>query len=123
MYLSSTLGSHVEGPRRQGLTGGALGDQGSSDQFSLVQLNVSEHGPRGSRSEAATSPNRAALRHRRRPPSQALTAASERQALIERWAQRHGIDATRRLAEAEDLADAVAAEITPDNSVDPYAKS
>ncbi|MER6523241.1 hypothetical protein ABT246_41425 [Streptomyces sp. NPDC001553] len=43
--------------------------------------------------------------------------------MIERWAQRHGIDATRRLAEAEDLADAVAAEITPDNSVDPYAKS
>ncbi|WP_406083390.1 integrase [Streptomyces virginiae] len=47
----------------------------------------------------------------------------ERQALIERWAQRHGIDAARRLAEAEDLADAVAAEITPDNTVDTYAKS
>lgn len=50
-------------------------------------------------------------------------AATERQALIERWAERHGIDAARRLAEAEDLADAVAAEITPDNTVDTYAKS
>ncbi|MEU9712642.1 hypothetical protein AB0E21_29145 [Streptomyces sp. NPDC047967] len=36
-------------------------------------------------------------------------AAAERQALIERWAERHGIDAAQRLAEAEDLADAVAA--------------
>jgi integrase len=50
-------------------------------------------------------------------------AAAERQALIERWAERHGIDAARRLAEAEDLADAVAAEITPDNTVDTYDKS
>ncbi|MEU2394957.1 hypothetical protein [Streptomyces sp. NPDC007369] len=48
---------------------------------------------------------------------------AERQVLIERWAQRHGIDAARRLAEAEDLADAVAAEITPDNTLDTYAKS
>ncbi|MFE7619037.1 integrase [Streptomyces sp. NPDC057496] len=46
-----------------------------------------------------------------------------RQALVERWAERHGVDAARRLAEAEDLADAVAAEITPDNTVDTYAKS
>lgn len=50
-------------------------------------------------------------------------AAAERQALIERWAERHGVDAARRLAEAEDLADAVAAEITPDNTVDTYDKS
>ncbi|MEU7222270.1 hypothetical protein [Streptomyces chrestomyceticus] len=50
-------------------------------------------------------------------------AAAERQALIERWAARHGVDAARRLAEAEDLADAVAAEITPDNTVDTYDKS
>ncbi|MEN2424392.1 integrase (plasmid) [Streptomyces rimosus] len=50
-------------------------------------------------------------------------AAAERQALIERWADRHGVDAARRLAEAEDLADAVAKEITPDNTVDTYIKS
>ncbi|MFI8930625.1 integrase [Streptomyces sp. NPDC053474] len=50
-------------------------------------------------------------------------AAAERQELIERWAERHGVDATRRLAEAEDLADAVAAEITPDNTTDTYDKS
>ncbi|MGW7343043.1 integrase [Streptomyces sp. NPDC054854] len=50
-------------------------------------------------------------------------AAAERQALIERWAQRHGVDAARRLAEAEDLADAVAAAITPENTTDTYAKS
>ncbi|MFI7020153.1 integrase [Streptomyces sp. NPDC050164] len=50
-------------------------------------------------------------------------AAAERQALIERWAERHGVDAARRLAEAEDLADAVEKEITPDNTVDTYAKS
>ncbi|MEU8765029.1 integrase [Streptomyces sp. NPDC048659] len=49
--------------------------------------------------------------------------AAERQALFERWAERHGVDAARRLAEAEDLADAVAAEIIPDNTVDTYDKS
>ncbi|MFF3843453.1 integrase [Streptomyces sp. NPDC001930] len=48
---------------------------------------------------------------------------AERQALVERWAERHGVDAARRLAEAEDLADAVAAEITPDNTIDTYGKS
>ncbi|MFJ5803705.1 hypothetical protein [Streptomyces decoyicus] len=46
-------------------------------------------------------------------------AAAERQELIERWAERHGIDAAHRLADAEDLADAVGREITPDN----YKKS
>ncbi|MEW2709247.1 integrase [Streptomyces koyangensis] len=50
-------------------------------------------------------------------------AAAERQALVERWAARHGVEAARRLAEAEDLADAVAAEITPDNTDDTYRKS
>ncbi|WP_346010556.1 integrase [Streptomyces sp. SID5910] len=50
-------------------------------------------------------------------------AAAERQTLIERWAERHGVDAAHRLAEAEDLADAVAKEITPDNTEDTYAKS
>ncbi|MFF4866797.1 integrase [Streptomyces sp. NPDC001231] len=56
-------------------------------------------------------------------PSALAPVRTERQNLIERWAARHGVDAARRLAEAEDLADAVAAEITPDNTVDTYAKS
>lgn len=56
-------------------------------------------------------------------PAIPAPADAERQALIERWAERHGIDAARRLAEAEDLADAVAAEITPDNTTDTYKKS
>lgn len=46
-----------------------------------------------------------------------------RAALITRWAQRHGVAAAQRLAEAEDLADAVAKEITPENTRDTYAKS
>ncbi|MFE5634002.1 hypothetical protein [Streptomyces sp. NPDC056543] len=45
---------------------------------------------------------------------------AERRALVERWAARHGVAAAVRLAAAEDLADAVAAEITPDNTVDTY---
>ncbi|WP_185842077.1 hypothetical protein [Streptomyces sp. WAC 06725] len=57
-----------------------------------------------------------------RPAAPPDPAAAERQELIERWAARHGIDAARRLAKAEDLADAVAAEITPDNTVDTYTK-
>ncbi|MCX5410142.1 integrase (plasmid) [Streptomyces sp. NBC_00335] len=52
-----------------------------------------------------------------------LLPASERLLLIEQWARRHGIAAAQRLAEAEDLADAVAAAIVPDNTVDTYAKS
>ncbi|MGA4803571.1 integrase [Streptomyces lavendulocolor] len=56
-------------------------------------------------------------------PTPLDAAAAQRQALVERWAERHGVDAARRLAEAEDLADAVAAEITPDNTVDTYTKS
>ncbi|MFE5614455.1 integrase [Streptomyces sp. NPDC056463] len=47
----------------------------------------------------------------------------ERGALLEQWAARHGIDAARRLAEAEVLADAVTAGITPENTTDTYAKS
>jgi hypothetical protein len=46
-----------------------------------------------------------------------------RAALVARWAQRHGIDTAQRLAAAEDLADAVAKEITPENTRDTYAKS
>ncbi|WP_030889952.1 MULTISPECIES: hypothetical protein [unclassified Streptomyces] len=38
-------------------------------------------------------------------------------------AARHGVDAARRLAEAEGLADAVAKEIIPANTTDTYAKS
>ncbi|MFB7191619.1 integrase [Streptomyces sp. NPDC056230] len=48
---------------------------------------------------------------------------ADRLALVERWAERHGVEAALRLAEAEDLADAVAKEITPENTVDTYKKS
>jgi integrase len=51
------------------------------------------------------------------------TTDSERTALIQKWAARHGIDTAQRLAQAEDLADAVAREITPDNTTDTYAKA
>lgn len=47
----------------------------------------------------------------------------ERAALIQKWAARHGIDTAHRLAAAEDLADAVAREITPENTDDTYAKA
>ncbi|WP_226962018.1 MULTISPECIES: hypothetical protein [Streptomyces] len=50
-------------------------------------------------------------------------AAGGREALLERWAARHGITAAQRLADAEDLADAVAAEITPTNTTATYDKS
>lgn len=43
--------------------------------------------------------------------------------LIQKWADRHGIDTANRLAQAESLADAVAREITPDNTTDTYAKA
>ncbi|MDP9616437.1 integrase [Streptomyces demainii] len=56
-------------------------------------------------------------------PVPAAAPADGREALVLRWAQRHGIDAARRLAEAEDLADAVAREITPANTRGTYAKS
>ncbi|WP_432128064.1 integrase [Streptomyces sp. bgisy082] len=49
--------------------------------------------------------------------------ADERRLLVEQWARRHGVDAAQRLAEAEDLADVVAAAITPHNTADTYAKS
>ncbi|MFJ1544498.1 integrase [Streptomyces sp. NPDC088246] len=48
---------------------------------------------------------------------------ADRLALVERWAERHGVEAALRLAEAEDLADAVAKEITPESTVDTYKKS
>lgn len=47
----------------------------------------------------------------------------ERVALVKRWAERHGIDTAHRLAQAEDLADAVAREITPANTTDTYIKA
>ncbi|GAA3591307.1 tyrosine-type recombinase/integrase [Streptomyces osmaniensis] len=50
-------------------------------------------------------------------------AQPERAALVQRWAERHGIDTAHRLAQAEDLADAVAREITPENTTDTYAKA
>ncbi|MFF4527035.1 site-specific integrase [Streptomyces bluensis] len=50
-------------------------------------------------------------------------ADGPRAALINRWAARHGIDAAQRLAQAEDLADAVAREITPANTTDTYTKA
>lgn len=50
-------------------------------------------------------------------------AQPERAALVQRWADRHGIDAAHRLAQAEDLADAVAKAITPVNTGDTYTKS
>jgi integrase len=53
----------------------------------------------------------------------APTARPERAALIQKWAERHGIDAAQRLAQAEHLADAVAEAITPENTTDTYAKS
>lgn len=46
-----------------------------------------------------------------------------RAALVRRWAERHGIETAQRLAQAEDFADAVAEEITPENTVATYAKS
>jgi len=56
-------------------------------------------------------------------PAPTVPTPRGREALVIRWAERHGIDAARRLAEAEDLADAVEKEITPDNTEDTYAKS
>lgn len=56
-------------------------------------------------------------------PVPAVPPADGRDALVVRWAERHGVDAARRLAEAEDLADVVAQEITPANTRDTYAKS
>lgn len=49
--------------------------------------------------------------------------APERASLVQRWAERHGIDAAQRLAQAEDLADAVAKAITPANTTDTYTKA
>ncbi|MGW5695566.1 integrase [Streptomyces asiaticus] len=57
------------------------------------------------------------------PAVPADPATLARNNLVTQWAERHGIDAAARLAEAEDLADAVAKEITPDNTDDTYTKS
>lgn len=50
-------------------------------------------------------------------------AQPEHAALIQKWADRHGIDTAERLAQAEHLADAIAEAITPENTLDTYAKS
>jgi len=50
-------------------------------------------------------------------------AQAERAALIQKWAERHGIDTAHRLAQAEDLADAVRREITAQNTTDTYTKA
>jgi integrase len=47
----------------------------------------------------------------------------ERAALIQKWAERHGIDTAHRLAQAEDLADAVRREIAAENTEDTYTKA
>ncbi|MFD9100295.1 hypothetical protein ACFVZN_04400 [Streptomyces virginiae] len=72
----------------------------------------------------AVSPAKSA-KHGRKPTlaKRTLATAAESQASVERWAERHRVDAARRLAEAEDLPDAVAAETTRDNAVDAHAKS
>lgn len=52
-----------------------------------------------------------------------LPATPEHADLIQKWAERHGIDTAQRLAQAENLADAIAQAITPDNTTDTYTKS
>ncbi|MFE4915779.1 tyrosine-type recombinase/integrase [Streptomyces sp. NPDC056652] len=57
-------------------------------------------------------------------PATALSPVeAERAALVERWAARHGVATAARLAQAEDFADAVSAEIRPENTEDTYTKS
>lgn len=43
--------------------------------------------------------------------------------LHRQWAQRHGVEIADRLADAEQLADAVAEQLTPENTVSTYDKS
>ncbi|MFE7294497.1 hypothetical protein ACFU5Q_21020, partial [Bacillus velezensis] len=43
--------------------------------------------------------------------------------LHRQWAERHGVEAADRLASAEQLADAVAEQLVPQNTVDTYDKS
>ncbi|MFI1585550.1 integrase [Embleya sp. NPDC020630] len=54
-----------------------------------------------------------------------LEGASDgaRDELVTRWAERHGVDVAHRLAQAEDLADAVAEAIVPKNTTDTYDKA
>ncbi|WP_394426251.1 hypothetical protein [Streptomyces sp. SGAir0957] len=49
-------------------------------------------------------------------PALSDPAAAERQELIERWAERHGVGAARRLAGAKAENLAIAAETIPDNT-------
>ncbi|CAL9630179.1 hypothetical protein SUDANB70_06084 (plasmid) [Streptomyces sp. enrichment culture] len=51
------------------------------------------------------------------------TPGSERPALVVQWAQRHGVEVTQRLADAEDFADEVQRRLTPANPTDTYAKA
>jgi integrase len=51
----------------------------------------------------------------------AAVADARRQALMEKWAARHGLDIAQRLADAEDLADAARRYITPENTEKTYA--
>lgn len=58
------------------------------------------------------------------PSGGALRPADpERQSLIERWAERHGVEKAASLASAEALADAVQEQLVPENTADTYAKS
>lgn len=52
-----------------------------------------------------------------------LPTAPGPDSLLQKWAERHGIDTAQRLAQAENLADAIAHAVTPDNTIDTYAKS
>ncbi|MFC7841928.1 tyrosine-type recombinase/integrase [Streptomyces sp. NPDC057382] len=53
----------------------------------------------------------------------ALPAGEERPALVVQWAQRHGVEVARRLADAEDFADEVQRRLRPTNTTDTYAKA
>ncbi|WP_174861491.1 hypothetical protein [Embleya hyalina] len=50
-------------------------------------------------------------------------SADPRDELVTRWVERHGVDVAHRLAQAEDLADAVAEAIVPKNTTDTYDKA
>lgn len=51
-----------------------------------------------------------------------IAKSGRRADLVDQWAEKHGSAAADRLAAAEDLADAVAQEITPPNTVETYTK-
>ncbi|MFD0107629.1 hypothetical protein [Streptomyces sp. NPDC127164] len=47
----------------------------------------------------------------------------ERSPLVVQWAQRHGVEVARRLADAQDFADQVQRRLRPANTTDTYAKA